>query len=62
MGSRSVLASLDLGSLQVKQVNYLPPQFDGNKIFELPPLPQGYPTLYGGDMDGMGKQYDGHTW
>ena len=61
-GSRSKLASLDVGSLQVEQVNYLPPQFDGNKIFELLLLPQGCPTLYGGDMDGMGKQYDGHTW
>ena len=54
-GSRSKLASLDIGSLQVEQVNYLPPQFDGDKIFELPPLPQGCPILYGGDMDGMGK-------
>ena len=60
-GSRSELASLDVGSLQVEHVNYFPLQFDGDKIFELPPLPQGCPTLYGGDMDGMGKQYDGHT-
>ena len=55
-GSRSELASLDVGSLQVELVNYLSPQFDGDKIFELLPLPQGCPTLYGGDMDGMGKQ------
>ena len=54
-GSRSELASLDVGSLQVEHVNYLPPQFDGDKIFELPSLPQGCPTLYGGDIDGMGK-------
>ena len=54
-GSRSKLGSLDVGSLQVKQVNYLPPQFDGDKIFELPPLPQGCSTLYAGDMDGIGK-------
>ena len=61
-GSKSELASLDFGSFQLEQVNYLPPQFDGDKIFELPPLLQGCPTLYRGDMDGMDKQYDGHTW
>ena len=61
-GSRFELVSLDFGRLQVEQVNYFPPQFDGDKIFELPPLPQGCPMLYGGDMDGMDKQYDGHTW
>jgi hypothetical protein len=43
-------------------VKYIPASYDGDKIFELPPLPENTPTTFSGDMDGMGKQYDGHTW
>jgi len=61
-GSRSKLSRLEIESIEREQVKYLPPAYDGDKIFELPPLPEGIPTQFGGGMDGMSKQYDGHTW
>lgn len=61
-GSRSELSRIDFDSIDHEQVKYLPPTYDGEKIFELPPLPEGIPTQFGGSMDGMSKQYDGHTW
>ena len=61
-GSRSELACIDFDSIEHRQVKYLPATYDGDIIFELPPLPEGIPTTFGGGMDGMSKQFDGHTW
>ena len=62
MGSQSEILSIDFGSIEHVEVKYLPTPYDGDKIFELPPLPENIPTTFSGDMDGMEKQYDGHTW
>ena len=61
-GSRSELSKIDFDTIEHEQVKYLPPVYDGDKIFELPPVPEGVPNPFGGGMDGMSKQYDGHTW
>ena len=61
-GSRSELARINFDSLELNQVKYLPPKYDGDMIFELPPIPEEIPTQFGGGLDGMSKQYDGHAW
>ena len=61
-GSKAEVLSIDFDCVERNKVKYLPPAYDGDVIFELPPLPEGCPVTYGGAMDGMGKQYDGHTW
>ena len=61
-GSRSELSKIDIDNLDLNRVKYLPPKYDGDMIFELPPLPEGIPRQFGGGLDGMSKQYDGHTW
>ena len=62
MGSRSEILSIDFGNIEHVEVKYLPASYDGDKIFELPPLLENIPTTFSGDMDGMEKQYDDHTW
>ena len=39
MPSRNnILKKLDYDTLQITEVNFLPPRFDGNQMFVLPPL------------------------
>jgi hypothetical protein len=42
-------------------VQYLPPSYNGNVIFELPPSCVSTSTSKN-TMDGMDKRFDGHTW
>ena len=59
--AKSDFRAADLGSFLHKYVKYLPSQFNGNAIFELPPLQA--PKLGGkGRLEGMDRQYDGHCW
>ena len=59
--AKSEFRAADLGSFEHKNVKYLPSQFNGNAIFELPPLHA--PKLGGkGRLEGMDRRYDGHCW
>ena len=59
--AKSEFRAADLGSFEHKTMKYLPSQFNGNAIFELPPLHA--PKLGGkGRLEGMDRRYDGHCW
>jgi hypothetical protein len=60
-GSRNELASIDYDKIAYHKVQYLPPSFNGDVIFELPPSRVSASTSKN-TMDGMDKQFDGHTW
>ena len=55
-------SKLDYDTLQIEEVNFLSPRFDGNHMFVLPPV--GVPSFHtkAKSMDGMDKPYDGHVW
>jgi hypothetical protein len=57
---------LNYDTIYIQNVNFLLPKFDGTIIFELPPkftIKQFVgQTLRGGQMHGMDKKDDGHTW
>lgn len=44
------------------EVKHLPPSYDRDGVFKLPLRPEGCAQSYGGNMDGMGKEYNSHTW
>ena len=58
---RSKLKSVDLSTFQHEKLNYLPTKYNGDIIFELPPLL----TMKGGGaamLEGMDRRRDGHVW
>ena len=59
--ARSILKSADLSSLKHEVVDFLPVEFNGDLIFELPPLAS---IKEGGvcRLDGMDCRFDGHVW
>ena len=60
-GGRNDLKNVDLASFPHQKVNYLPSKFNGNTVFELPPLP----CIKGGGaamFEGMDRRRDGHAW
>jgi hypothetical protein len=59
-GSRNELATLDYDKIPYHKVQYLPPSYDGDIIFELPPSCISASTSKN-TMDGMDKRFDGHT-
>jgi hypothetical protein len=59
-GSRNELASIDYDKIAYHKVQYLPPSYNGNVIFELPPSRVSTSTSKNA-MDGMDKRFDGHT-
>jgi hypothetical protein len=60
-GSRNELASIDYDKIAYHKVQYLPPSYNGDVIFELPPSRVSTSTS-NNTMDGMDKRFDGHTW
>ena len=58
---RSILKIVDLSSFKHEVVKFLPLQYNGNYIFELPPITvvkeEGLSRL-----DGMDRKQDGHVW
>jgi hypothetical protein len=48
--------------LRIEEVNFLPPRFDGNVMFVLPPVGVCASHTKAKYMDGMDKRYDGHVW
>jgi hypothetical protein len=61
LGSKNELATLDYDKIPYHKVQYLPPLYNGDVIFELPPSQVSACTSKNA-MDGMDKQLDGHTW
>ena len=61
-GSKSVLSRLDYNSITIQKVDFLPPTFDGDIVFELPPLGDIPQSSKSGHLYGMDKKHDGHAW
>ena len=62
LSSKNVLKKLDYDSLQTVHTKFLPPHFDGNVMFVLPPVNNSAVYTKARSMDGMDKRYDGHVW
>ena len=59
--SRNELSNLNFMATKVQRVNFLPPTYNGDVIFELPPRHRA--TSSGArNLEGMDKRYDGHPW
>jgi hypothetical protein len=59
--SRNELATLDYDKIPYHKMQYLPPSYDGDVIFELPPSCI-FASTSKNTMDSMDKRFDGHTW
>jgi hypothetical protein len=57
-GVRNVFKTLDFDNLDIQRVKFLPPTFDGDVLFELPPVDTLGPFHM---MHGMDKHHDGHA-
>ena len=57
---KSDLTTIDFDSIDVRDVKYLPPSFDDDIIFILPPINMNVFSSYGHFMDNMNKMFDGH--
>ena len=58
---RSEFKSVDLATFPHQKLNYLPTKYNGNIVFELPPLS----TVKSGGaamLEGMDRRRDGHAW
>ena len=60
--SKSYLTANDFDNIDVHDVKYLPPSFDGDVIFILPPIGVDVFSTYGRSMDSMDKICDEHLW
>ena len=60
-GMKNILKKIDYDTLQIMDVNFLPPRFDGNQMF-VPPIGISSFHTKAKSMDGMDKRYDGHVW
>jgi hypothetical protein len=58
-GARNVFKTLDFDSLDIQRVQFLPPTFHGDVLFELPLVDTSDPFHM---MHGMDKRHDGHAW
>ena len=59
---KNILKKLDYGTLQIKEVNFLPPRFDGNQMFVLSFVGISSSHTKAKSMDIMDKCYDGHVY
>ena len=60
--SRNELSTMDLSTMKHETVLFLPPVFDGDVIFELPPYGPSSSASGARNLEGMDKCYDGHPW
>jgi hypothetical protein len=58
----NILKKLDYDALQIEEVNFLPPCFDKNRMFVLPPVGGLSSHTKAKSMEGMDKGCDGHVW
>ena len=61
-GARNALSRLDYDRIPSYAVQTLPPKFNGDVIFELPPVSMLHMSTYAKGMSGMDKRHDGHVW
>jgi hypothetical protein len=59
--ARCMLKIVDLASYPHHTVKYLPRQYNGDAIFELPAIVAPKDGI-AGKLDGMDRKFDGHTW
>ena len=60
--SKSVLSRINFDAIRLQQVDYLPPRYDGDVIFEFPPLGDHGQNTKAKQLRGMDRRYDGHAW
>ena len=53
---------MDLGALMHQEVEFLPPAYDGDAIFELPPCRPLSSSSAARNLEGMDKRSNGHLW
>jgi hypothetical protein len=58
-GTRNVFKTLDFDSFDIQRVQFLPPTFNGDVLFELPLVDTSGPFHM---MHGMHKRHNGHAW
>lgn len=61
-GSKKAFRNLDYNALGMQWVEFLPPIFHGDVLFELPPIEKLDLHSYTKLMHGMNKKNDGHSW
>lgn len=61
-GTRKALKKVDYDSVQHLKVDYLPPVFNGDVVFEFPSIRSLSASSQAGLMVGMDKRHDGHVW
>jgi hypothetical protein len=61
-GSKSVVTKIDYSSIRLEKVEVLPSTFDGDVVFELPPIGASSSHSQARLLRGMDKRYDGHAW
>ena len=60
-GSKNILKNIDYEAIKHEKVEFLPSVFDGNVIFEFPPLGADASHFHARLMFGMDKRFDGHA-
>ena len=61
-GSKSALSKLDFNNIKTEKVEFLPPRFDGDVIFELPPIGHSATLSQARLLKGMDRRHNGHAW
>jgi hypothetical protein len=61
-GSRNALKKVDYDSVQHLKVDYLPPVFNGDVVFEFPSVRSSSTSSQARLMMGMDKRHNGHVW
>jgi hypothetical protein len=61
-GSRNALKKVDYDSVQHLKVDYLPPVFNGDVVFEFPSIRSLSASSQAKLIVGMGKPHNGHVW
>jgi hypothetical protein len=59
---KSVLSRINFDAIILQHVDYLPPRYDRDVIFEFPPLGDHGQNTKAKQLRGMDKRYDGHAW
>ena len=56
------LTTINFDSIDICDVKYLPPSFNDDVLFILPPINMGIPSTYGCSMDDIDKMCDKYPW
>jgi hypothetical protein len=61
-GAKNAFRSLDYNTLDIQRMQFLPPTFNGDVLFELPLVDMLALQSHAKLMHGMDKHHDGHAW